>query len=310
MTIFKKYPSLTNHYQSKDILWYTTRWPQIPTIRYQLSEKLDGSNIAVYFRPNLPIEITSRKQHNNDFQGVMGLMNGIYADFTNAVQAKVDSTNNVSVRLYGEVFGKGIIPRIYYGEDKKVRFFDMEVDGLGANPNQFISWLTRIGFEDMHAPILAVVNSLEEALAYETESLVSAIEPETAKGKPNYIEGIVIKPFDEVIKTDQGSLFYLKKKNARFIEKSNEKMPKAKVVHPLNAEFRTYITESRMWSVFSKDGKPESFKDIGKFVKLILEDAKEDFLADNKEVDSSDKKIFNGGDVCAKLLKAYLIEQA
>ena len=307
--IFKKYPSLTNHYQSKDILWYTSRWPQIPNIRYQLSEKLDGSNIGVYFRPNVPIEITSRKQHNNDFQGVMSLMYGIHAEFTSAVQRQVDNTG-IAVRLYGEVFGKGIIPRIYYGEDKYIRFFDMEVDGVGQTPEFFITWLTRIGCEDMHAPIFAVVDSLKEALEYETESLVSAIEAKTAKGEPNYIEGIVIKPFSEIIKTDQGSLFYLKKKNARFIEKSNEKMPKPKVVHPLNAEFRTYITESRMWSVFSKDGKPESFKDIGKFVKLILIDAKDDFLKDHPEVDDSDKKIFNAGDVCAKLLKAYIISQA
>ena len=65
-----------------------------------------------------------------------------------------------------------------------------------------------------------------------------------------------------------------------------------------------------MQSVFSKDGPIEDRKDIGKYIKTILADAKEDFLKDYPEVATLDKAqqktVYNVGSTIAKMLMAEM----
>ena len=68
-----------------------------------------------------------------------------------------------------------------------------------------------------------------------------------------------------------------------------------------------------MLDTFSKHGEIQTPKDIGKYIKLILEDAKEDFLKDyniNELVIDLDKNkekaIFNVGSRIVNLLKSKL----
>jgi hypothetical protein len=109
-----------------------------------------------------------------------------------------------------------------------------------------------------------------------------------------------------------GSRFILKKKSDEFAEKMKVKQPKAKIsneVMKANLEFRSYITDNRILGIFSKHGELENMKNFGKYINLVLDDAKEDFLKDNDISDmepKAQKQVFSVGGLIAQKLKGYL----
>ncbi len=80
-------------------------------------------------------------------------------------------------------------------------------------------------------------------------------------------------------------------------------------IDDLNDEFKLYITENRVISVFSKEGKMQNIKELSKYIVLVLNDAIEDFNKDHPEVKKIEKKelkrIYNVGKSLANLLIDY-----
>ena len=67
-------------------------------------------------------------------------------------------------------------------------------------------------------------------------------------------------------------------------------------IYAVATEFEPYINKNRVLSVFSKEGEIEDPKDIGRYIQLVVQDAQEDFLGDNPQIDIPDnmkKHIFN-----------------
>src|SRR5690606_36331161 len=130
----------------------------------------------------------------------------------------------------------------------------------------------------------------------------------------NYAEGVVIKPYqNNIILGD--SRFILKKKSEKFIEKESTKKEGNKEdlssdVVNLMLEFKSYINDNRILSAFSKEGPIQKPQEMGKYIKLILEDAKEDFFKDNILPDTLNEKeqklIFNVGGLIADKLRSHL----
>jgi hypothetical protein len=162
-------------------------------------------------------------------------------------------------------------------------------------------------------PVVAVVEGLQAALEFDIE-FDSQLSPEGTGLGTNICEGVVIAPYRKIYRNAGGHTFLLKRKNEAFKEKQKVKRPpepEDSEVARLNAEFRTYITDMRLQAVFSKEGEIERPDQIGDFIRLVLADAKEDFLQDNQEaVDALDrakqKRVFNIGSMIANLLKARL----
>ena len=76
-------------------------------------------------------------------------------------------------------------------------------------------------------------------------------------------------------------------KNEKFLERTTHKV-KYKNLHiqildALRNTFLEYITESRMYSVISKIGKPTSNKDFNKYAAPFINDAYEDFYKDLRQ---------------------------
>lgn len=163
---------------------------------------------------------------------------------------------------------------------------------------KFIEFITEISMEHLLIPNLKIANSLDEALEFNTEfnSLVSDKEFGELE---NVSEGIVIKPYEKVY-IWEGSIFYIKKKNEKFFEKSRQpKQPKVPLelsdkVKNLKDTFATYINQNRLDGVFSKFGPIQEMKDIGKYISLLVEDAKQDFFKEYKDefvmLDDREKK--------------------
>jgi Rnl2 family RNA ligase len=307
--MFKKYPSILNHYRSKEIDWWTEQYPDLLTAKYEIQEKIHGANIQLIFTPNEPLVVCSRNRilvGDEDFYGVKELLSNQLSEFVRGMQFVADASETITV--YGEVFGPGIQKGVQYGTEKQLVFFDVALSGDLLAPNFAKLFFKNIGEEELYIHQFALVEGLSEALEFDTE-LISAYGPDDPE---NLIEGVVIKPAVMTYKSHQGSWFYIKKKNESFKEKAKAAKPKPAVdseLEKLHLEFLSYITPMRLQAVFSKHGEISQPSEIGKYIKLVLADAKEDFEQEQEipELNKKDLKyIYNVGSMIANMLKGYL----
>ncbi len=307
-----KYNSIDNHYITKNINWSKEYYKHIiGSTKFSVTEKIHGANISFYFTPNNPVKIFSRNQEiiGFDFQKASEVIQKTIANLF-SIQNYVDK-NNYTVRLFGEVFGKGIQKGVDYGSCHRIRFFDVMLDDLYKCQQDAEEFMKLLNLLKYFTNILGIFDTLDDALAFneQFDSTYNDIED-------NICEGIVIKPYNNVLIDQNGVMFYLKKKNEKFIEKAqmkarNKKEVRAEAVFWHN-EFLCYIHKERLESVFSKEGRIESVREIGKFIPLITQDATETFLTEENEFPKDDfstnelKFIFNGGREIALLLKEEL----
>ena len=310
--MFKKYPSLTRDDHHKSIFWWLQQYPELKTCKYYISEKIDGVNIQLYFSPNKLYQIGKRSSFissESSFMGVNELLATKYKTMVADIQTNVD-VENITLRLYGEVFGQGIQNRCYYGDEKYLAFFDIEINGQLLAPKEFVN--VAYGLKIPIAPFVAIVNTLEKALEYKHD-FQSFFGPKP-DGSFNITEGIVIKPYNRVYQTDQGAVFYIKRKNEKFDEKPQKsvKEPPAENIVKLREQFVDYVNKNRLLSVFSKEGEIEKPQQIGQYIKWVINDAIEDFVADTglniNGLEQKDYKfIFNwAGSKIVQMLKEYL----
>jgi len=337
MEKFIRFPSLNNVEQQKSIDYFVRNKPDVLTARYLITEKIDGANFQIIITKD-NVEYASRNEiipDDNDFYEYKRVMEGWKEDIekiqdfikqselpTKDENGNVVDTEVVTqINLYGELYGKGIMKRINYGNDKYFRIFHMAINGEMMPQPTTIGFLWQMGINvaTRFVPILGWAIGLEEALSKPHEFNSMLTPPEMAEGITdgeiiNVCEGIVIIPADEVVIFDEKT-FILKKKNDKFREKDKSRLKKQiKVISPELASaqnlFLQYINENRLQSVYSKLGIIADVKDIGKYIKATIEDAREDFLKDNKQVlveleDKDKRKVFG----CAtKLVRDMILK--
>ena len=304
--MFKKWCSIENVYRQKEIAWWLEQYPELADETYVITEKIHGSSFQWYLRPHQEIQAGSRNQllkMNGSFQGaVIADLLKDHDHLLSKLQRMVDA-RNYTLRLFGELYGKGIQKGVDYGEHKHVLYF-------GAYMNKEMvpfSVVTAFVIDPtMVVPVVGMVEGLSTALAFDTQFDSKVL------GKPdNLCEGVVIQPYSHVYESHQGSKFLLKKKNEMFKEKASA--PKShkmgSEVAQLHAAFMLYITDNRLQSVFSKHGEIDRPGQIGDYIHLVLADAKEDFLKDHNlgELEQKQvKRVYSVGGMIAKMLKGYL----
>ena len=310
---FKKYPSLTNHYMEKDIEKLKERyWDHLNKTEFVIQEKLDGANTSILFQKSQPAEYFSRNQSIGNYKDGTEFFGSSKAfatavDKLYKIQTFVELTNK-TIRLYGELVGPTIQRTVNYGLEKRIIFYDLMSNDKHRTVQDFENFMYDIGCGSLTVPKLGIEPTFEEAIAYLTEfdSLVMR--------KPdNMCEGIVVKPWNKVFEDQNGSLFYIKKKNEQ-----ESKPKKVRVIAEYSDEvnkwheiFLSYIHEARCESVFSKEGRIESMKEIGKFISLIHKDAMETFKKESDYPEESFTKkekqyIMNSSKTIVPLLKGFL----
>ena len=205
---FIKYPSIENHYQRKHINKWLDRNPELETVRYIISEKIHGGNMIISITKD-NVEYGRRNaflKPDEKFFDYLTVMSK-YLDFITAVQ-KWCQSDTTCIRVYGELFGSNIQKGVDYGKDKQYRIFDIYIDDNRLSPKDTIDFLSRLEHSDMYVPIIAIVDSLSEALEYNCE-----FDSKILNKDNNICEGIVIKPYEKVYVTELGSVSSLKKKN-------------------------------------------------------------------------------------------------
>lgn len=318
--MFRKYPSLTNHYQNKEIDYLIMKHGDyMNECEWHISEKIHGSNASILFTsPHDEPKVFSRNQEitGTNFYNADDIINEMIKKLA-PIRQLVDRTKT-TVRVFGELFGPGIQKGVKYGPERQIRIFDMMINDELQSQENIENFFYDMGIGHLLVPKLAIASSFKEAMEYPEvfQSTIFKIDEE------NLAEGIVIKPFKEVFVDGQGSVFYIKKKNEKFKEQQKVKKIRTETqfsekVNDMRALFLSYINKNRVESVFSKEGEIQSFKDIGKYISLIHVDALTDFNRDYlpyehggeyKEIftKSERKYIFNSSKEIVALLKEYL----
>ncbi len=306
-----KYHSIDNHYLTKSIEFAKKAFGRrFENCKWSVTEKIHGGNISFFVQPNEQIKKYSRNQEieDNNFLNCTEII----ASMDEKLQPFQDYSNkeNITIRLYGELFGKGIQKGVNYGDKKRIIIFNIMVNDVLLSDLEVIQTFYFLDINKYHVKIMGVFDSLEDAIEYDTKfnSTYNDIED-------NICEGIVIKPYDDVFLDIHDSPFFLKKKNESFLEKKQKKVKKEKnvrpEVHKWHETFLAYINENTIYSVFSKEGKIQNISELGKYIPLITLDASDTFYRENDfPVNDFNKNehryIFNAGKIIADLLKKEL----
>jgi len=302
--MFKKYMDIENSYRQKHINRFLNDFPELRDCLYIIEEKRDGANISLVFNPDGNYIICTRNRvlkEDEDFYEIKKVL-PYYQEIID-FSKKSAYIQGKNFHIYGELLGQNIQKRINYGNDKFFEIFDVGISDEEGNfelmPQKYL-YENKILNKYM-VPVIGFVKGIDNAINYVPNNF-------------DEIEGIVIKPYEKVYTNVVGKTFYLKHKNPKFEEKQKNKSKKPKFsseAEKMKSEFDSYVTKNRLFSVFSKEGEIQDQKEIGKYIKLVLEDAKEDFfkdgLIDPWEFDKSELKfIFNSGAKIVEWLKEYL----
>lgn len=310
---FKKYPSLTNHYATKDIDYFVRRWgDEINKTKWCVTEKIHGANFSFLVSKNQPVKYFSRNQEitGSDFYNSSEVIDRVL-DRLDSIQ-KLSDKFGYSVRLFGELYGSGVQKGVEYPPGRSFKIFNIMINDRLVSESTMRGFLDRVGLGDMVCPILAVC-SFKEAMEYDIE-----FDSTYSDKEDNLCEGIVIKPYTKVFVDNQGSMFAIKKKNEKFKESQRVKKVRTETnyseeVNEWREIFLSYIHDERVESVYSKEGRIESFKDLGKYIPLIHLDALDTFRKEETDWDedkftkSERKYIFNSSKIIVELLKKELM---
>jgi len=292
---FKKYNDIENSYRQKYIARFKEKHPNLDEVKFVALEKLHGANFQIAIDPDGTIDFCTRKRilaSDEKFYNWQEAVKQLNLD------AVIKWTQNLKaeVRLYGELFGKGINKGVEYQDEKLIMFFDIKVDNVYYDFSFFENLM--IDFELPIVPVIARDITLKEIINFEVETLVSKILNKNG----NIAEGIVGKPINKEIFIGHDRLI-LKKKSKKFKENKERKNRKPKPRDPLVDVWRPlvldYVTETRLDNLFSKMGLIEFPKQIGEYIREYVLDVRKDFVKDYPEYNKvgltkkQDKDIFN-----------------
>jgi len=319
--LFKRFPSIDNHYQSKSINLWIIRYSQLRFDKYVLQEKIHGSNFQIALN-------ATRTKFGKRSNWLKASEN--FYDWTNVIDNYkheiktlrhwlVKHSDAKQMRMYGELYGYGIQNGVDYCTDKRVIFYDMYLDDIPMCPKFMEDVLYLIGLTHLLIPVIAYVDSLQEAFDYDISKTKTLLNDGVAnKFKNQVIEGVVIKPYEKVYTNVYDHPFYLKMKNPWAWDRSKPKNGKrarnlcSPELQKAQELFMEYLNETRVKDMFSKEGPIEKPSQIGKYISLVLEDAKADFLKDHEKefmkcTSKEQKLVFSiTGRIIAPILKTFL----
>lgn len=311
--MFLRYHDIENWYrEDKEEL------AKLDNSKVQVSEKLDGSNRMIYLDPEKPIEIYTR--------------NGNITHDCDQFLPELEKIHRIlmapeKLALYAELYGSTINKRIDYHDKVNLKIFDANwIENNGTKGTKF-------SLAEIDALLEATHTSLQTVHWYILENFdINRIEDQlnlaykSNESSSGMIEGWVISylkksengdndGFDSVIHT-------IKYKHKDFedalrqaqvkVELTPEEKSALAYVSQMRSIFEAYtINDNRIIDMISKVGLPKDQINPAKFVAMVIQDAKADFLKDHPIDSNLEKKyvkmIFNLGDKlykrCIELLK-------
>lgn len=309
---FKRYPSIENSYREKYINNWVKKSPELIFEEFVIVEKVHGANFQILIEPH-NVQFAKRStllDPHETFYGYQEVM-GETEDLITTLQHWVTQQKQDSIRVYGELFGANIQKGVDYGEKKRFLAFDIEVNDVLMSQKYMLELFKELNLTHHLVPVLDIVKGLEEALNYNTKFDTLLMDKDD-----NISEGVVIKPYNNVYSFEDGSPFYLKKKNKEFIQRAKQQIAKtdnhSDEYVQVRELYKEYLTENRVTGIFSQHGEIQEPSQMGEYIKLVMDDAREDFLKDymeefNRLSQQEKGRIFSvTGSEVAPILKKYL----
>mmetsp|Transcript_403 Transcript_403/g.741 ORF Transcript_403/g.741 Transcript_403/m.741 type:complete len:380 (+) Transcript_403:39-1178(+) len=239
-------------------------------------------------------EIASKEEHKDTLQKII-----VYGEFFGGFYPTEKSKK----------FKKAIQRGVFYTDDYEFYAFDVRktfetVDGSTYNTwcthEESIDYWKAAGFKIYAYPIL--IGTFKECMNYDIQH-PTTIPEKFFKLKPletgchrfvhnnNRCEGVVIKPFDKILRYKNNRLI-IKKKNDDFLEVrmkpvKDKKVPKPNIVDnetlKIWKDMEAYITTQRIDNVVSKMGIIKR-KDLSKLIGKFSLDILDEFKKENPEI--------------------------
>jgi len=287
---FKRYPSLDNHYQNKVIDRWLNYNPELQEIEMLVTEKIDGANFQIVIHKDGTIQCGKRTtflapdEKFNNYQEIIKK----YDDKLDKLKAYVAGNDDIEyLKLYGEIYGKGINNRVAYCEDKEIAIFKVLFENYDAGVKKAQELFTELDIMDWWVPVLGKFK-LMDALKIDVETMKTIVNPDYETEGNRMSEGVVIEPYDKAYFSGNGDCFILKLKSEAFNDKGVDKKRREPVVYSdeytkMLTIWQGYINENRLIDLFSKEGEIDDPKEMGRYIRLMLDDAKTDFFKDHLE---------------------------
>lgn len=296
--MFKKYASLTNHYEGKFINGIVMNG--LVAGEWVAREKIHGANFSFITHDGcnvVPAKRTGEILPGESFYGCDGVVAKYLESVRNIWQSLfvTGQYDTLELQIFGELAGTGVQHGIDYG-DKDFYAFDIMVNGQYLDDHKVAFLVRKHGmkmapllgygeFENLKSIPLtfeSVVKRANAATQDPERENVFLVE-EAGDDAENIAEGYVLKPV-QTQWMQNGSRVAIKCKTSKFSEKKNKQANRFNA--PVNLsdadkaqleEYVTYLTENRVRSVLSKiDATNLSAKDFGRVMGLTVQDAMEE----------------------------------
>jgi len=244
--MFVKFPSIISLHKTKKIC------KMYCPGTFEISEKLDGANFSILvegdkvrFARRRGILKPEEKFYN--YQEVM-------AELMNLIEYL--KTLGEDVQLYGELYGKGIQNRIYYGERQFFRWFMLRIgDFLSVKEADEIL----ADFINLKVPVIETFEFKGKCEDF-VDFLYEKIKTLNLEGK----EGVVIKSYN-------CPLFMIKYHTDLFAWKKPNKFS------------LDLVNEERTKDIFAKFGRIKKFSQLSNYINYYIEDIKQDIKLTPKQ---------------------------
>lgn len=316
--MFKKYKSIENHYREKHINIMLSCHPVYCACKYIAQEKIHGANFQINlnmeFNGDISVSYGKRSgfiAHNENFYNHMATVE--QDDYQRLIENGCNfmrQSGITSMIFYGEFAGPGIQHGVEYGDKKFIKFFDVSINGKYESVEDFYNLMHDLESYHLTVPIVGTFDTIYDALEFKVDGKMSNVYPKEG----NVWEGVVIKPWDVIALDSNGDqqMFYIKKKDPKFKDRQTKSKDLCKDAPQelLDAQhaFSEYLNEVRLNDVFSKYGIITSEKQVGEYIKYMINDAKEDFFKDCMDIfnsvdDKNKNKVFSiAGKIVAPML--------
>lgn len=273
---FIKFPSLVNHYKQDEIDYFFNQDLYGKNDMWVVSEKIDGANFQIIIDKE-SIRYASRNGlTDNSFFNCVDVMSRYKNDFVRIQNSDIETVN-----IFGEIYGDGIQRRVKYCDGRDFRVFALYVNGVRKSFFEMLLYFSFIEVQDLEVVPLFMDGTFDECMAFDID-IETDIFCYNPKGNRK-IEGVVISPYHK------GIDFAVKLKQEKFRDRRNHVVISKEItdanllLEKLKNEFNFYINQNRLDDLFSKNGTGNFPQDLGKYISLMLQDAKDDFIKDYEE---------------------------
>jgi Rnl2 family RNA ligase len=288
------YPSIENHYNEKNLTFWTQKHPELNVIPFVAQQKYDGSNLSIEFTEVNTVNYYSRNQLLVDLNGFYDLGKVMsqkkYISLLDTIKTwkqKQQQQNAADVRtihLFGEFYGPGIQKRIdYLHEDKEIKFFDVYFNRKLQSPLEFKNWMSELNISEFLVDFL-VTGTLSELLDI-------GFLDKCKQMVRNDIEGVVIKPLEKQYLNINGHPFYIKYKcegfEDLFVKNVKKKKNLGKKVEKKSRSLIDFITENRIQDCKGK----QPWINMGHLVDVVVKDAFDDYKKSIEQIEKTNANI-------------------